>query len=135
MGYLTTDNPPRGEICVKTPEMIDCYFKNPEVTAEKFVDGYFLTGDIGVIDDSGKIRIIDRRKNIFKLSQGEFVSPESLESLYGGASHYINQMYIYGNSLHSNVITVVVPGMTGIQQIAQSLGLEDKGKRHINYFS
>lgn len=125
MGYWTTDDV--GEICVKTPDMIDGYFKNPEVTAEKFVDGYFHTGDIGVMDKNGKIRIIDRRKNLFKLSQGVFVSPEGLEGLYGGASHYISQVYVYGNSLQSNIVAVVVPEPEGLIQIARSLNLEEEG--------
>lgn len=127
MGYWTTDNPPRGEICVKTPDMIDGYFKNPEVTAEKFVDGYFLTGDIGVMEKVGKIRIIDRKKNIFKLSQGEFVSPEGLEGVFSGGSHYISQMYVYGNSLQSNIVAVVVPEQEGLKHIARSLSLEEDG--------
>ena len=79
MGYLTTDNPPRGEICVKSSDNISGYYKNPEETAEKFVDGYFRTGDIGVKLASDKIRIIDRKKNLFKLAQGEFVAPERIE--------------------------------------------------------
>ncbi len=128
MGYFTTDNPPRGEISIKTPEMIDRYFKDPEVTAKKFVDGYFLTGDIGMVDSSGKITIIDRKKNIFKLSQGEFVSPESLENLYSGASHLIDQIYVYGSSLHSNVIAVVVPDRESIFHIARSMGKDENGK-------
>ena len=79
MGYLTTDQPPRGELCVKTPAMISGYFKNDQETREKFVDGYFRTGDIVVMEQPNKVRIIDRKKNIFKLAQGEFVSPEQLE--------------------------------------------------------
>ena len=128
MGYWTTDNPPRGEICVKTPDMIDGYFKNPKISEEKFVDGYFLTGDIGVIDKGGEIRIIDRKKNLFKLSQGEFVSPEGLEGLYSGASHCISQMYVYGNSLQSNIVAVVVPEHEGLIQMARSLNLVEEGR-------
>ena len=128
MGYWTTDSPPRGEICAKTPDMIDGYLKNPDATAEKFVDGYFLTGDIGVMDEAGKITIIDRKKNVFKLSQGEFVSSEGLEGLYCGASHYISQMYVCGNSLQSNIVAVVVPEHDGLIHIARSLNLAEEGK-------
>ena len=134
MNYWTTDNPPRGEICVKTLDMIDGYFKNPEVTAEKFSDGYFLTGDIGVMDKDGKITIIDRKKNIFKLSQGEFVSPEELEGLYSGASHYISQLYIYGNSLQSSIVAVVVPDHDGLLRAARSLNLKEEGDSSIHYY-
>ena len=79
MGYFTTDTPPRGELCVKTPTMISGYYKNEHEMQEKFIDGYFRTGDIVVLERSDKIRIIDRKKNLFKLAQGEFVSPEKLE--------------------------------------------------------
>lgn len=127
MDYFTTDNPPRGEICVKTPSMIDGYFKSPDITAEKFVDGYFLTGDIGVMEDDDRVRIIDRKKNIFKLAQGEFVSPERLETVYVGASCCISQMYVYGNSLQSNVVAVVVPEREEILKIGRSLCEEIKG--------
>lgn len=127
MGYFTTDKPPRGEICAKTPSMIDGYFKSPDITAEKFVDGYFRTGDIGVMEGEGRLRIIDRKKNIFKLAQGEFVSPERLELVYTEASCCISQMYIYGNSLQSNVIAVVVPEEEEILKIGKSLHEESTG--------
>jgi len=61
------------------------------------------------------------------LSQGEFVSPESLENLYSEGSHCISQIYIYGNSLHSNIVAVVVPDEAGTWLIAESLGMEGKG--------
>ena len=117
MGYFTSDNPPRGEICVKSPTMIDGYYKNPEETAEKFVDGYFRTGDIGTVDSVGHVVIIDRKKNIFKLAQGEFVAPERLEVLYVNKSSLIEQMYVYGNSLQSNVVAVVVPVREWLEQL------------------
>ena len=116
MGYLTTDNPPRGEICVQSNVMVDGYYKNEAETAEKFVDGYFRTGDIGVMEKVGKITVIDRKKNIFKLAQGEFVSPERLENLYISSSHLIEQVYVYGNSLKMNVVAVVVPNKDGLME-------------------
>ena len=64
---------------MKTPAMISGYFKNDQETRERFVDGYFRTGDIVVMEQPNKVQIIDRKENIFKLAQGEFVSPEQLE--------------------------------------------------------
>jgi long-chain acyl-CoA synthetase len=75
MNYTINDKPyPRGEILVKTPTMIGGYFKNEKATNEQFVDGWFRTGDIGEQRAGSKIVVIDRKKNIFKLAQGEFVA-------------------------------------------------------------
>ena len=79
-----------------------------------------------------KVRIIDRKKNIFKLSQGEFVSSERLEALYIDGSCYISQMYVYGNSLQANVVAVVVPEHEEIVKLGESLGEGSKGN-NINF--
>lgn len=100
MGYLHTDNPPRGEICFWGPSIMKGYFKNPEKTQEALPDGEWLrSGDVGKINPNGSICIIDRAKNIFKLSQGEYLAPEKLENVYV-QSEWILQAWVHGDSLH-----------------------------------
>ena len=82
MGYLHTNNPPTGEVCIWGHQVTKGYFKNPEKTAEAFHGEWFMSGDVGQINPDGSLKIIDRAKNIFKLSQGEYIAPEKLENVY-----------------------------------------------------
>jgi long-chain acyl-CoA synthetase len=69
MGYLSTNDPPKGEICFCGPSIMTGYFKNEEKTLEALPDGAWLrSGDVGVVHPNGSIQIVDRAKNIFKLS-------------------------------------------------------------------
>ena len=69
MNFFVSDKPfPRGEICVKSPYMADGYYGDQQLTNESFKDGWFCTGDIGILEKDGKITIIDRKKNIFKVN-------------------------------------------------------------------
>lgn len=96
--YLHTNKPAQGEICIKSGAMMDGYFKNPEKTKEAFTDdGWLLTGDIANIYENGQIQIIDRAKSIFKLSQGEYISPEKVENILV-QGEYLAQAYIHGDS-------------------------------------
>ena len=84
MQYLATDKPyPRGEVQIKGTNVTSGYYKRPDKTAEAFdAEGWFCTGDVGMIYPNGSLKIIDRAKNIFKLSQGEYIAPEKLENIY-----------------------------------------------------
>ena len=82
MGYSHTNSPPTGEVCIKGHQVTKGYFKNPAKTAEAFHGDWFMTGDVGQLNPDGSLKIIDRAKNIFKLSQGEYIAPEKLENVY-----------------------------------------------------
>ena len=84
------------------------YFKNEEKTKEMIPDGVWLhSGDVGVIYPSGQLQIIDRAKNIFKLSQGEYIAPEKLENVYI-QSKWISQAWIHGDSLNDFILLFAV---------------------------
>lgn len=110
MEYLSTDKPyPRGEICMKGPALFSGYYKRPDKTAESFdSEGWYLTGDVGMIYPNGSVKIIDRSKNIFKLSQGEYIAPEKLENVFG-LSQAIAQCFVHGDSLQSTIVAIIIP--------------------------
>merc|ERR550534_3679937 len=99
----------RGEICFRGPNMTAGYWKMPEKTAETIdSEGWLHSGDIGLWLPDGTLKIIDRKKNIFKLSQGEYVAPEKIENVYV-QSKYVAQAFIYGNSLERHLVGILVP--------------------------
>ena len=110
LGYFQTDQPyPRGELLVKTQDLFPGYYKRPEVTAEVFdADGYYRTGDVVAEVGPDQLVYLDRRNNVLKLSQGEFVAVSKLEAVFGD-SPLVRQIYVYGNSARSYVLAVVVP--------------------------
>jgi len=84
-----------GEILSKGPNLMAGYYKNPELTAEVIVDGWFHTGDIGVLDEDGFLKITDRKKEIFKTSGGKYVAPLPIENRMK-ESPFIEQMMVIG---------------------------------------
>eukprot|EP00285_Hemiselmis_virescens_P006971 CAMPEP_0173389900 /NCGR_PEP_ID=MMETSP1356-20130122/13899_1 /TAXON_ID=77927 ORGANISM="Hemiselmis virescens, Strain PCC157" /NCGR_SAMPLE_ID=MMETSP1356 /ASSEMBLY_ACC=CAM_ASM_000847 /LENGTH=701 /DNA_ID=CAMNT_0014347181 /DNA_START=23 /DNA_END=2128 /DNA_ORIENTATION=+ len=100
---------PRGEVCLRGMNVFVGYFKNDVDTKETLdKDMWLHTGDIGTWNADGSLSIVDRKKNIFKLGQGEYVSPEAVENACG-PSKFVGQIWIYGNSFENYVVAVVVP--------------------------
>jgi fatty acid CoA ligase FadD9 len=110
LGYSHTDSPhPRGELYVKSTELITGYFKHPELTAEIFDDdGFYKTGDIMAEVGPDHLVYLDRRNNVIKLSQGEFVAVSRLEAIFS-ASPFVRQIYLHGSSEESFLLAVIVP--------------------------
>jgi long-chain acyl-CoA synthetase len=106
MEYMSTDKPfPRGELCIRGSTCFREYFKNPEETAKAIdADGWFHTGDICTVDALGRFQIIDRKKNVLKLSQGEYISPERIENVYLASFSWLATAYVHGDSQQSFLV-------------------------------
>ncbi|CAO2144450.1 unnamed protein product [Urochloa humidicola] len=117
MGYDALSNTPQGEICLRGHTLFSGYYKRASLTEEVLSDGWFHTGDIGEWQPNGAMKIIDRKKNIFKLSQGEYVAVEVVESAYM-QSPLVASVWVYGNGFESFLVAVVVPERQAIEEWA-----------------
>lgn len=117
MEYYAIQN--TGEVCVRGSNVFHGYYKDPEKTREAIDnEGWHHTGDVGQWLPNGTLKIIDRRKHIFKLSQGEYIVPEKIENIYIN-SQFVEQVFVYGESLKSCVVAVVVPDVEVLKTWAQ----------------
>ncbi|NXK81621.1 ACSL5 ligase, partial [Amazona guildingii] len=122
MNYFSSNN--EGEVCIKGPNVFKGYLQDPEKTAEAIdKDGWLHTGDIGKWLPNGTLKIIDRKKNIFKLAQGEYIAPEKIENVYV-RSAAVAQVFVHGESLRSFLIGIVVPDPETLPEFATKLGVK-----------
>ncbi|KAL8536340.1 hypothetical protein ACS0TY_011822 [Phlomoides rotata] len=122
MGYDALSRRPCGEVCVRGDTLFSGYYKREDLTKEVFIDGWFHTGDIGEWQANGSLKIVDRKKNIFKLSQGEYVAVENLENIYGLVSA-VDSIWIYGNSFEAYLVAVINPSKQAVEQWAEEAGI------------
>jgi long-chain acyl-CoA synthetase len=85
-------------------------------------DGWLRTGDIAELLPTGAFRIIDRKKHIFKLSQGEYIAPERLEAVYQ-QSPIVAQVFVDGSSLETYAVALVVPHHDELEKRAREAGI------------
>lgn len=106
-----------GEILVKGPTITKGYYKKPEATAESFEDGWFKTGDVGVLEN-GYLTITDRIKDLMKTSGGKYIAPQHVETTIG-KDYYIDQIAIIGES-KKFVSALIVPAFDALEEYAKT---------------
>ena len=112
-----------GEILTRGPHVMKGYFNNEAATAEVIdADGWFHTGDIGIIDAEGFIKITDRKKNIIVLSNGKNVAPQPIESELV-RSPFISQVMVVGSE-RKNLAALIVPNFDALKAWASENSLE-----------
>ncbi|MFT7807704.1 long-chain-fatty-acid-CoA ligase 1 isoform X1 [Arapaima gigas] len=122
MNYYAVNG--EGEVCVKGPNVFQGYLKDPEKTAEAIDrDGWLHTGDIGKWLLNGTLKIVDRKKHIFKLAQGEYIAPEKIENIYI-RSDPVAQAFVHGDSLQACLVGIIVPDPDLLPGWAKNRGLE-----------
>lgn len=95
--------------------MFSHYYKNEEETTKSFdSEGWFSTGDVAQFTEEGWVIIFDRVKNFFKLSQGEYVTPEKIENLYLSSNSILSQAFVHGNSTESYLVGIIGVDPVGI---------------------
>lgn len=100
-----------GEILTKGPNLMLGYYRRPDLTAEVIVDGWFHTGDIGVMDGN-LLRITDRKKEMFKTSGGKYIAPQVMENKFK-ESIYIEQIMVVGDG-RKHPSALIVPNFAAI---------------------
>ena len=127
MGYLTSNDIPQGELCLRGPSLFKEYYNRPEETKEAFMeDGFFKTGDIAQITPKGHIMIIDRKKNLVKQPCGEYISLEKLEMTYN-MSKYVETFCAIAHQFYDFTVALILPNKDLVNRFAKekNLSVED----------
>ncbi|ORY35184.1 acetyl-CoA synthetase-like protein [Rhizoclosmatium globosum] len=122
LGYKVSNRPkPQGEVYVRGFSVSKGYYKRPDLTAEAFdEDGWLKTGDIAELNENGTFTIIDRKKNLIKLSNGEYVALEKLEANYK-VSKYVQNICIHADMDQSYIVALIQPVEKEIRALAGQL--------------
>jgi long-chain acyl-CoA synthetase len=110
-----------GEILCKGPNVTMGYYKRPDLTAEAVKDGWFHTGDIGVLVNNKFLKITDRKKELFKTSGGKFVAPQPIENKFK-ESTFIEQIMVVGED-RKFTGALIVPSFTQLDRWAAKRGI------------
>ncbi|KAG1628473.1 hypothetical protein G6F44_011903 [Rhizopus delemar] len=116
--YFSTNPKPQGEVWVRGPAITKGYWKRDDLTQETFTENNWLqTGDIAEWNENGTLSIIDRKKNLVKLSNGEYIALEKLESIYKSCL-YVTNICIYADPLFPKPVALAVVSEPIIRRLA-----------------
>lgn len=125
-GYYSTNSPPQGEIWIRGDAVTSGYLDLPKENEESFHEGWFKTGDIGEFNSVGELKIIDRKKNLVKTLNGEYIALEKLESIYR-STNVVGNICVYAAQDQNKPIAIVVPAEPALKQLAKDNGVDGHG--------
>jgi len=111
-----------GEIMLRGPNVMVGYYGHPEATSEVLKEGWFATGDVGHLDEEGRLYITDRKKDLFKLSNGKYIAPQQIESLIK-ESEFVTQVVVVGAS-RKQPAALIVPDWEALHSALAESGAE-----------
>ena len=111
-----------GEICVGGPSVMLGYYKRPDLTNETIINGWLHTGDIGVIEEGGFLKITDRKKELFKTSGGKYVAPQPIENKMK-ESPFVEQIMLVGDNKRF-VSALIVPSFAKLKEWTKHHGIQ-----------
>ena len=117
-----------GEILIRGPNVMRGYYGQPEATAAVLKDGWFYTGDVGHMDKEGRLYITDRKKDLFKLSNGKYVAPQLIESLLK-ESEFVSQVVVVGVG-RKQPAALIVPDWENLNEALAAAGEKSAPKDH-----
>ncbi|PKY09192.1 acyl-CoA synthetase [Aspergillus campestris IBT 28561] len=130
-GYFTTNDPPQGELLIRGDPVTTAYYDNEEETKLAIREGgWFMTGDIAEFDKNGHVRIIDRKKNLVKTLNGEYIALEKLESIYR-ASPLVANICVFAAADQSRPIAIIVPAEPALMRLAKDNDIPGKGMEDV----
>ncbi len=121
-GGIDVSIAPDGEILLRGPNVMVGYYGQPDATAAVLQDGWFATGDVGHLDEGGRLYITDRKKDLFKLSNGKYVAPQLIESLLK-QSEFVSQVVVVGAG-RKQPAALIVPEWEAVKQALAETGQE-----------
>jgi len=120
-----------GEMQIRGPNVMRGYYGQPEATAAVLKDGWFATGDVGFIDGAGHLHITDRKKDLFKLSNGKYVAPQLIESVLK-QSEFVNQVVVLGAG-RKQPVALIVPDWESLKQALTAAGEDvSQGRKELS---
>ena len=116
-----------GEIMLRGPNVMRGYYGHPEETTSVLQEEWFATGDVGYLDKEGHLFITDRKKDLFKLSNGKYIAPQQIESLLK-QSEFVSQVVVVGAG-RKQPAALIVPEWEAVRQAMSAAGQEFPSER------
>jgi len=133
-GYLSSNDTPQGEVCIRGPSVTKGYFKRDDLNNDETIftkDGWMRTGDVGQWNPDGTLSLIDRIKNLVKLSGGEYIALERLESIFKACT-FVGNICVHATPNAKQPIAIIIPHEGNLRHALQSKSIAVDENDHLS---